>query len=233
MVENPDFHLRYEKMSPHQRNQELRGLFDMLPDFNAVNILGESTDGAVETIEKSAEQRMTSPFAKSLKERLTQLLKFGFTTNASKAFISRRYDSYLREGITKKEINPHIPELELWGNALRWDLPENGGMFAENEARDIDKALYKHAVEDIVSNRNIAEEVLKMIEGVSDKKFVDAARAFHERKRKLSDFELSLLSYEDRLTTVIVQYRAEEKLEDIRLIERWRGEHIERFGDEP
>lgn len=246
MVENPDFHLLYERMNPYQRNQELKGLFDMLPDFGAIwpirNVTGKGLSENLDfeqfldfskTYKERETHRLSSQTRGNLVSRLNALLPFGFTTDHCKAYIAREYEDFSKVGIGKSSLFGFTPQLEQWGEDLRWTHPEHGGMFVKDEAQVVDTSLYNRAVRSLVRSKAEQQryEQASGLDFDSRKRIEEALDAYRE-KREISE-ELGKLGVDEAMAVSLAK-NAKTRVDAERLIlDGWRVAHIQGFGDEP
>lgn len=185
---------RYQIMTPQQGNAEMRGLFEVLPDYSSNFNSSYPKSSAVDSINQrihdfsqNRKRRENSELNQDLTARIKTLLSFAEITDSFKSYINIKYTNYLGTGILKRdlEIDGQVAmdsEIGTEDAIFQWINPENGGIFDQREARDIEAKAYNKEV----------------------------------------SFRLRYLDY---------ALEGDQEWKEV--IDQWRIEFIERYGDEP
>lgn len=215
----------YERMTPIERNMELKGLFAQLPDFNAIwgvganeELTGSELEATVEKIESGIEKRKNSEIRKILLARLKLLLVFSHTTQSFRDYLASEFDEMTTKGMEREPLSPPLTtEAEYFTHTFKWDKPESGGIFDPKDAESIEKEYYGHAVYLLGFEGWVEERLVQEGMGV---KVEEIARELSEPFDKSED-----------------DVAAEATVRDImrrrKLVKDWRSEYIELHGDEP
>lgn len=208
---------RYQVMTPQQRNAEMKQLFGLLPDSDA--IFDEDIMGGLDifanarTVRDVAERRKKFPLKQVLVARLDNLLYFAVVTNSFKSFIVDRFDHGFDVGMSKspsESVGSELSEFDWHARLLQWEDSENGGIFDKNIAKGIESNAYGSEAKQRLAFLHIDETIEKAALRVD----------VEETLRK----EMGV-SY--------IQEALGQDQKEIEFIRHWRAEFIGRYGDEP
>lgn len=226
---------RYQIMTPQERNTEMKGVFELLPDFDAIFENGDPYG-----IEQRIKIRKNSELVQDLTTRLKDLLSFAKITSSFKSYIIDRYDFYMEFGVTKgltEELEGKVFVSDsAWNRELfQWDNAGSGGIFDERVEKGIEVKAYNSAFREQLMFKNIDENIEKMNEG--DEEFKEIIRSIVENSKLeklfLSGEELEELAIKEKEEESAVEEILEKHQRKKELVMRWRDEFIERYGDEP
>jgi hypothetical protein len=233
---------RYQAMSPQERNAEIKGIFDLLPDFHGtfehqegIGAIGK--DAGFERINNLIERIVNSDFKKDLSLRLESLLSLAPITESFKIFIIDKFDEEFEYGITRSTDtigDKIIPSsAEFYSSLFQWDSPENAGIFDKNPKK-IEGNAYKNLVCFHLSSMQMAEKMGLTQENIKEMKkdaenegqFFEIAEQFEsgEGLRKLE------IAKEANYNLKKILDKDQKRKE---LIERWKIEFKNLYGEEP
>ncbi len=229
---------RYQSMSPQECNAEMKGLFDLLPSFEAT--FGQyASDGPdrlnhMHEIAEHIDKRKNSKFSKDLISRLNSLLSFAQITTSFKSNILSNFAMLLELGEMKKiESEDNSVSRDLF----QWDDTSSGGIFDKERAKGIEAEAYNEEVEIQLMGQDL-DEVWDEVQ--ADGVFQELAREVNSmveenklKKLVASDEELRDIEKKEKKVKESVKGGRKKRLRGKRRSERWRGEFIERYGDEP
>lgn len=230
---------RYQAMTPQQRNAEMRGLFELLPDSSTVfseenleHIRSRHLD-----VENFIAERRNSKFKLELTVRLRNLLSLAKITDSFKSYIFQWYARKQGLGVAKESSMGDISigdngvfnfKIEYTPNIFGWDHPETGGIFDDEAAKPIEIIAYKDAFKEELFLKKFNDETRESEEQVRSRR-----EKFRLEKLLMSREELDEVESIDKETRDATKKFLKKEERERRRIHKWRAEFIQRYGDEP
>ena len=240
--------------SPQALNRELKGIFNLLPDYNIFMAdegtyredlsIGRLVDTRTpeqfkqdfDNLEAQLRRRSRSEMRLTLKRRLSSLLGMSQLTTSARVYIERKFDKMTVVGIEREEYEelPFATELQVYARMFQWDNPFSGGIFDPEQAPEIDRKLYLGAAESLIARERIGraieeDEVLRELR----KEAEEAGREYKEREKTVSPEERSTMQKDEERAEALVNNILQRQKEEEELVRAWRNEYIQRYGDEP
>lgn len=232
---------RYQVMSPRERNAELKGLFDLLPDFDATFGEYDPKDPNIvkhiQDIDDHITKRKNSTFSIGIVVRLSSLLSFAKITHSFRSYILDDFADKREIGVTKTEKEEFMGMVfdsdSASSNMLfQWDDYESGGIFDEEQSRDIEARAYNQAFRQQLMLKRIDEtgiDIATLKEMVRSRVDIHDPEKLAALEEILDKDQRDGKKEKDRYIKGILkkEHRQKER------VMQWRLEFIERYGNEP
>lgn len=242
------------KKLPQELNQELKRVFQLLPDFNIfkaaegtydVNPSGHLIDTRspeewkkdMDSLEAHLKGRKRSEIRPMLRARLHELLDQSHLTPSARTYAEWEFDELTVEGVEREDLPPELPfatELQYYTCLFQWNDAKNGGIFDPEQVRNIDRRLYKRAVEGILG-RQRRERQFDEDKELQDsmRQAVEYGKEMKERIKRMSPEELEEYNREKAEEDAHAQETMQRWQKEEALVKVWREEYTDRYGDEP
>lgn len=240
----------YERFTPSQRNQELKSLYELLPDFQMYEMdegeLEVDSRGGVkihdyenfleriESLVDLEDKRKNSRLREILTDRLNSLLTFVDSTESLKHYIKSSFNNDFIFSIDRKSIPDHTSKWANYIRLYRWET-EPEGLFNKDLVQEMEQEWYKSAVEEQFAKKEIEEFIDESIE--DDSEFMGlinrVSKEYKDIKDEMTPEELEAsLKNEQKAKEAYFALQKERELE-ISLVQRWRLEYIAKYNNEP
>ncbi len=245
---------KQQEKTPQELNQDLRTIYDLLPNFNIFyaeeeiyqidhvgNLIDTRSDeqywADLNNLEENLKRRKRSEMSPILQARLHGLLEQSHLVPSARTYVEREFDQIAAEGLEHEDYPNQLPfktKLQFYTRLFKWKDPDNGGIFDTEQAQDIDRSLYRMAVNGILS-RQRTDELLAEDEEIQDllSRVRETIKTTEEKIKTMTPEELA----EYNAKKVKEDEAAHETLRKLKdeeaLVKVWRNEYKTRYGDEP